>query len=296
VGCLNQVWELIRVSDDTFKLRAAHSGLVLNLPNSSTKPGNGMWQWTDDGTSAGLWKLESKGDGWFFIRSASSNQVLAVDNMSKDNGGSVTQWDNPGSDDHFWRFERVGVRLHDWYVMDMGNVKGSASTKIDGNTFSLTANNFDVWNTKDSCRYVCKEVAGDWDFVAQLTEMNDIADWSKTGIMVRNSILPSSRNIYFGFSGRKGFFHQHRATDEAVSERNKSLQEGLKGPRWIKLTRRGSTFTSYYSVDGNTWTQAITEEMNLQNEAVVGLAASSNNAAALTLSARFENVSLKQVQ
>jgi Ricin-type beta-trefoil lectin domain-like len=33
-GATNQHWELIRVSADTFKIRAAHSGLDLNYPNN----------------------------------------------------------------------------------------------------------------------------------------------------------------------------------------------------------------------------------------------------------------------
>lgn len=295
VGGLNQLWELIPVSGDTFKLRAVHSKMVLNVPNSSTEPGKGMWQWTDDGTSAGLWKLEPKGDGWFFIRSVCSNQVLAVQDMNRDNGGAVTQWDRPGSDDHFWRFERVGVRWKDWCIMDMGNVKGPGSTKVDGNSITIAANNHDAWNKKDSCRYVYQEAVGDFDFVAQLTEMNEIADWSKVGIMVRNSILPTSRNIFFGFSGRKGIFHQHRLDDDTDSaQREKSPREDLKGLGWIKVTRRGSIFAAFHSKDGNTWTEVGSEELGLQKEAVVGIAASANNNDGQTLKARFENVKLTQ--
>jgi eukaryotic-like serine/threonine-protein kinase len=289
-GGANQIWELIPVADNTFKLRAAHSGLLLNLPRSSTKPGATMWQWKDDGTSAGIWKLEPQGDGWFFIRSASSNQVLAVDGMNKSDGGSITQWDKPGSADHFWRFERVGSRLDDWNVTDFGGIKGPASTKIEGDTISLAVNNDDIWNESDSCRFIFREADGDFDFVAKLSESDDLTDWTKAGIMVRNSILATSRNILFGFSGRRGVIHQRRREDNAPTTQEKP-KEDLKPPGWIKLSRRGSTFTGFYSTDGNSWNEVTREDFSFGKEVVVGLAASSWMTGK-TYNARFDNVAL----
>jgi hypothetical protein len=288
----NQTWELIRVSGNTYKIRAVHSGLLLNLPHSSTEAGAKMWQWKDDGSSAGLWKLEPQGDGWFFIRSASSNQVLAVDGMSKSNGGSITQWDKPGSADHFWRFERVGTRISDWFALDMGSAKGPAFTKINGKTISFEVNNLDIWSTKDSCRFVFRDVVGDFDLVAQLAEMTDIADWTKTGIMVRATLSPSSRNFLFGMSGRRGVIHQRRLSDDAQTTQEPARGD-LKGPGWLKVTRRGSTFTGFHSGDGNTWTEVSHEQLDVPNHAIVGLATSSWSTGK-TFNVRYENVSLTQ--
>jgi regulation of enolase protein 1 (concanavalin A-like superfamily) len=291
-GTTNQTWELIRVSGDTFRLRAVHSGLVLNLPNSTTKPGTGLWQWKDDSTAASLWKLEPQGDGWFFIRSALSNQVLGVDKMSTSNGASVTQWDKPGSEDHYWRFERVGARISDWFALDIGAAKGPAYTKIKGNSISIEVNNLDIWTKKDSCRFVFRDVVGDFDFVAQLTEMTDVTDWTKTGIMVRSTLWPSSRNLLFGLSGRRGVIRQRRAEDNADTTQERS-RDDLKGPAWIKLTRRGSTFTGFHSRDGKTWTEVCSEQLEFQNSAIVGLATSSWGTGK-TFNVRYENVSLTQ--
>jgi serine/threonine protein kinase/regulation of enolase protein 1 (concanavalin A-like superfamily) len=291
-GGTNQIWELVPVSGDTFKLRAVHSGLVLNLPNSSTEPGTKIWQWLDDGSAAGLWRLEPQGDGWFFIRSASSNQVLAVDGMSTSNGGSVTQWDKPGSADHFWRFERLGTRIGDWYAADLGTAKGPAYTKIKGNTLSFEVNNLDIWTKSDSCRYVFRDVVGDFDFTAQLTEMTDITDWTKGGIMVRSTLLPTSRNFLFGISGRRGVIQQRRVANNVETTQEKAKGD-LKGPAWIKLTRRGAVLTGFHSRDGSTWTEVCREQLDFTNDVMVGLAASSWGVGK-TFNVRFENVSLTQ--
>jgi serine/threonine protein kinase/regulation of enolase protein 1 (concanavalin A-like superfamily) len=289
-GGANQLWELIPVGGDTFKFRAVHSGLVLNVPNSSTQPGTRMWQWKDDGTSAGLWRIEPKGDGWFFIRSVSSDQVLAVENMNTSNGGPLTQWDRPGTDDHLWRFEPLGSRIGAWGVLDIGGFRQPADTAIDGSTISLAVNNDDIWNERDSCRFIYQEVIGDFDFVAQLAEMSDVADWTKTGIMVRNSLFESSRNLLFGFSGRRGVILQRRTTENTATTQEPAVDE-LKGPGWIKVSRRGSSFECFHSRDGKEWKEVARQQMDIMNEAVVGLAGSSWNTGE-RFSARFENVSL----
>jgi regulation of enolase protein 1 (concanavalin A-like superfamily) len=291
-GGTNQTWELIPVSGDTFKLRAVHSGLVLNLPNSSTQPGAKIWQWLDDSTPASVWRLEPQGGGWFFIRSAASNQVLAVDGMSTSNGGSITQWDKPGTPDHFWRFERVGTRIGNWYAADIGNYKGPAYTKIKDNTFSFEVNNFDIYDKADSFRYVFRDVVGDFDFTAQLTQMAAPEDWTKTGIMVRSTLLPNSRNFLFGFSGRLGVIQQRRPANNATSTQEQPKGD-LKAPGWIKLTRRGSVLTGFHSPDGTNWTQVCREQLDFINDVMVGLAACSW-LSGKTFTVQYENVSLTQ--
>ena len=295
LGSLNQHWELVPVSGNTFKIRAAHSGLLLNLRDSSTMPGAIVWQWDDDGTSAGLWKIEPKGDGCYFIRSVSSNQVLAVDNMSMDNGGAITQWDKPGTDDHFWRFERVAARIKDWCTADFGVVNAAGSTKVEGSAISIACNNDDVWFKKDSFRYAYQEIHGDFDMVAQLKQMSEGDPWAKAGIMVRNSILPTSRNLFFGVSGEHGVFIQGRnGDDNDTEEKHRSPREELKGPGWIKVTRRGNTFTLSHSRDGNTWTEVAKEKGDFIREAVVGLAVCSHNGGKV-FNVEFDNVSLKKL-
>ena len=133
-------------------------------------------------------------------------------------------------------------------------------------------NNGDIWKLSDSCHYVFREVVGDFDFVTRLAESSNTADWTKTGIMVRNSVGPSSRNLLVGFSGRMGVIYQRRLSEDKEATQEPPKQN-LKAPGWIKLTRRGSTFIGYYSVDGSSWTEVSQENLDLTKEAVVGLAA-----------------------
>jgi regulation of enolase protein 1 (concanavalin A-like superfamily) len=133
---------------------------------------------------------------------------------------------------------------------------------------------------------------GDFDFVVQLVEQTDVTDWTKTGIMVRSNLWPTSRNYLFGFSGRRGVIRQRRPADNAETTQERA-REDLKGPGWIKLTRRGSNFTGYHSRDGKTWMEVYTEQLEFQDNAIVGLATSSWGAGQ-TFNVQYDNVSLTQ--
>ena len=63
-------------------------------------------------------------------------------------------------------------------------------------------------------------------------------------------------------------------------------------PYWIKVTRSGSTFSSYASVDGVNWVQvATTKTITMGTNVYIGLAVTSGSTTALT-SAKFDNVSI----
>jgi regulation of enolase protein 1 (concanavalin A-like superfamily) len=52
-------------------------------------------------------------------------------------------------------------------------------------------------------------------------------------------------------------------------------QGRLTGPFWLKLVRKGHTFTGYTSPDGKTWTTFSSAEVPLKKIMYVGLPAAS---------------------
>jgi regulation of enolase protein 1 (concanavalin A-like superfamily) len=54
-----------------------------------------------------------------------------------------------------------------------------------------------------------------------------------------------------------------------------------RAPRWLRLTRTGNVFRGYHSADGVSWTLYSTQTVPLQANALVGLAVTSHNVAAL---------------
>jgi hypothetical protein len=51
---------------------------------------------------------------------------------------------------------------------------------------------------------------------------------------------------------------------------------GITAPCWLRLTRVGSTFSAYYSLNGSNWTQISNgKTITMTSSATVGLAVSS---------------------
>jgi len=50
----------------------------------------------------------------------------------------------------------------DWQSADIGDTE-PGSTDIVGDVITITANGADIWDSADGCRYVYREVSGDFE-------------------------------------------------------------------------------------------------------------------------------------
>jgi regulation of enolase protein 1 (concanavalin A-like superfamily) len=275
-GGVSQMWEVIPGNDGTVGLRNVLSGLFLNLPNASLAPETPIQIWEESNTAAGKWRLEARESPWYFIRSAASNQVLGIFRMNSACGAAVTQRDKPGSADHFWRFERTGVRLGEWVSSDVGEVTAPGVTELKGGTLTMTVQTGDVWGDKDSFHYTFQEVAGDFDFSARVVEVSKNHDYSKVGLMVRSGAVPNEASVFVVSTFAKGGARQIRPV--AGGRYTQVRERQIDPPSWLKLTRRGETFTTYYSKDGVNWAQVASDPVpGIIKEATVGVAICSLN-------------------
>ena len=85
-------------------------------------------------------------------------------------------------------------------------------------------------------------------------------------------------------------FHQRRRSEDAETTQEQP-KDSMKPPGWIKLTRRGNLFIGYYSTDGLVWQEVSRDDLGMNREVAIGLAASSWNSNEV-YTARFENVEL----
>jgi serine/threonine protein kinase/regulation of enolase protein 1 (concanavalin A-like superfamily) len=274
-GGVSQMWEVIPGNDGTVGLRNVLSGLFLNLPNASLAPETQIQIWEESNAAAGKWRLEARESPWYFIRSAASNQVLGIFRMNSACGAPVTQRDKPGSADHFWRFERTGVRVGEWVSSDVGEVTAPGETELIGGILTMSAQTGDIWGTKDSFRYLFQEVVGDFDFSAHILEASRTHTFSKVGLMVRGGAVPRAASLLVLANPKKGGASQIRPD---AGKPYTQVRHTFDPPCWLKVTRRGTTFTTYGSEDGVTWSQIASEAVpGIVDEATVGVAISSVN-------------------
>ncbi|MCL5281717.1 MAG: DUF1349 domain-containing protein, partial [Planctomycetes bacterium] len=82
--------------------------------------------------------------------------------------------------------------------------------------------------------------------------------WAKVGVMIRESTDPGSRFAAVYATPGNGVRYQARALNAGSATSDTSVatteQKALKTPVWIKIERKGSSFSGFYSTDGVTWT------------------------------------------
>jgi len=137
-----------------------------------------------------------------------------------------------------------------------------------------------IAGTSDQFRYVYRQVTGNFDVrvrVAGLTQTNTEA---KAGLMAREALTGASRFVMSGANPSKTFLDS-RATTGGSTARTASAT-GSGSNTWVRLVRSGSTFTSYASSNGTTWTTLGSINLSLNSTLYLGMAVSSKNASATT--------------
>ena len=176
-----------------------------------------------------------------------------------------------------------------WQQTDIGavNMPGYAGFDNGSSVFTSEAAGADVWGSADAFHYIFQPMSGDGTIVARVASVQNTNQWTKAGVMIRESLAPGATNAFMFLASSKGLNFQGRtATNGATA----TIAGPIKpAPYWVRLDRAGNTFTGYRSSDGATWTQLGTYTIPMAANVLVGLALTSHNIDA-TAVATFDNV------
>ena len=124
-------------------------------------------------------------------------------------------------------------------------------------TYTVTADGHDIWDTGDDFRFVYVEMSGDFSVSVRVDKPADRwpHSWTKAGIMLREDLSPGSKDIYLVATRDNGVAFQWRDwTDFAASWTGSSEPPGaLTYPIWLRIVRSGDVFTGWYSYNGKSW-------------------------------------------
>jgi regulation of enolase protein 1 (concanavalin A-like superfamily) len=166
-----------------------------------------------------------------------------------------------------------------WSTTDIGAVGAAGSASFSGSTYTVAGAGADVWGTADALRYVYTSLTGDGTIVARVASEQYVANWTKAGVMMRESLTPGSRQAFMLVSPGKGLAFQRRTDTDGIST---STSAGASAaPYYVKLTRTGSTIAASISPDGTNWTLAGSDTIAMAPTIYVGLAVSSHVAGTL---------------
>jgi regulation of enolase protein 1 (concanavalin A-like superfamily) len=133
-----------------------------------------------------------------------------------------------------------------WSNQDIGAVSAAGRASFDGNMFTVSGSGADVWGTADAFHFAHKTMTGDFSITARVVTVQNVSQWTKAGLMIRESLSPNARH---GFalatpSTVKGTAFQYRDPGGGTSA--SIAGPAFAPPVWLKLVKRGITITSYY--------------------------------------------------
>ena len=188
---------------------------------------------------------------------------------------------------------QVAGLAEQWFSQDVGQVGPAGSALVANGVWKLTGSGADIWANADSFQYAYQTLRGDGQIVGRVVSQDNSDPWAKAGVMIRETLDPSSRHAMLAVTPEQGVVFLHR------DEKERSTAQELAGPRpgpvWLKLVRRGAVVTSFTSADGVKWEWVGTRKLDFPDELFVGLVVSSHDNSRLA-SATFDQVSLETIR
>ena len=120
-----------------------------------------------------------------------------------------------------------------------------------GGAITVSSRGWDVNGTSDQFTFVYRSLTGDTTLVARVDSLQNVDPWAQAGLMIRESLAANANHAYVLASAGSGVVFRSRKSAKAGTNQAKPLSGGA--PAWLKLERRGSTFTASLSADGVTW-------------------------------------------
>ena len=161
----------------------------------------------------------------------------------------------------------------------MGNPGLPGNQSLSGGTWTLTAagNGIDQEQPTDQFHYVWQTMPGDATVSAQVLTQTVTDPNAAAGVMMRMSTAGNAE--YYGafLTPDNGIEVQYRTTTGLASIQ--ATTQTAQTPAYIRVARSGTTFTTYTSTDGTTWTPVDVSTVSLPNlsgSILAGLAVSSN--------------------
>ena len=176
-----------------------------------------------------------------------------------------------------------------WQHQDVGAPTVAGTASFNNGTFTVTGAGTNIWDVRDQFHFVYQQVTGDVDIIARLASLQGSNQWSKAGVMVRESLADNARHGLAHFTLSNGSRYIWRTAVGGTTGDN-ACAAGT-APGWVRLTRTGSSLQTRYSADGQTWSSCATVTIAMAPAVYVGLVVS-NVDATQRATAVFDNVSV----
>ena len=161
---------------------------------------------------------------------------------------------------------------------------------------TMSASGADIVNLTDEFRYAYKRLSGDGSLTVRVESLVNTAAWAKAGAMIRVGLEPAAAQVHMIATPNNLVEFMYRRDSGLNTAQFATAAGATPLPHWVRLTRKGNTFTGEYSADGTTWNKVTaadgtpsTIDIPMLGDVYIGLAVTATNRNAIT-TAVFSNV------
>jgi glucose/arabinose dehydrogenase len=160
-----------------------------------------------------------------------------------------------------------------WNCADIGNPAPAGSESLSSGTWNIQGGGSDIFGGADSFHYDWQSGTG--NISAHMTAQSNTNAWAKAGIMVRADTSAGSVQFSVLVTPGNGIFVEYRTTSGGNTTRTTAMSGTV--PRYLRITRSGSTFTGQMSTDNSSWTTLGSQTIaGLSGTVLEGLAVTSH--------------------
>lgn len=193
----------------------------------------------------------------------------------------------------------VDALLSPWQKAEIGNTRKAGTAGYRNGVFGLESSSYDIWGNEDGLNFIYQTLAGDGEIVARVTSMNNPTEWSKAGLMMRETLSANSKHFMLVKTPSNNYAPQMRPETGGGSLHNPTgtkIEGYYNRYEWIKLVRSGNEFKSYCSLNGiSNWILLSTYTIPMNNTIYVGMCAGAGTDAEAT-KVTFESAKVTQAQ
>ena len=175
---------------------------------------------------------------------------------------------------------------------DIGAPAMSGSVAYRDGVYTVRAGGADIWGTADQFHFVYQPIQGDVDIRARVRSISYAARWSKSGVMIRETLDADSPHAFALGSAGAGYAFQRRIEAGGFSQSTAGSAD--VPPGWVRLVRSGARIEAFQSVDGTAWTSIGSDSIPMADAVYVGIATTSHNTTAST-DAVVDNLSITPI-
>jgi regulation of enolase protein 1 (concanavalin A-like superfamily) len=186
-----------------------------------------------------------------------------------------------------------------WSSQDIGDVAAAGSYTRASGVHTVKASGADIYGKADEFHFVYKLVSGDSTVVARVTGLQNSNPMTtdpaaKAVVMIRESLGAGSKFVAAELTPvATNKYRQHsRSSTNGTAVLTKTTTVNSAIPSWLRVVRKGATFTTWYSSNGSTWKMlAVSLNVSMAKLVYVGFGATSHQDGTL-ITATFDNTGL----